>query len=44
MISYEEVLKAKTYTVVYTKENKKDKESVCSLYHITTLSELDAPS
>ncbi|XP_070026114.1 uncharacterized protein [Nicotiana sylvestris] len=39
MVSCEEVLKVKPYTVVYTKERNKDEESVGSSYHITVQGE-----
>ena len=44
MVSCKKVLKAKTHTVVYTKEHEDDKESVGSSYHITTQSEYDTSS
>lgn len=44
MVSCEELLKAKTHTIVYTKECEEDEESVDFLYHITALREIDASS
>ncbi|XP_070050774.1 uncharacterized protein [Nicotiana tomentosiformis] len=39
MVSCDEVLKVKPYTVVYTKERDEDEENVGSLYHITAQGE-----
>ncbi|XP_070005718.1 uncharacterized protein [Nicotiana sylvestris] len=44
VVSCEEVLKAKAYTMVHTKEHEEDKESVGSLYHITIHDEQNASS
>ncbi|XP_070042509.1 uncharacterized protein [Nicotiana tomentosiformis] len=41
MVSCDEVLKVKPYTMVYTKERDEDEESVGSSYHVTAQSEHD---
>ncbi|XP_019229834.1 PREDICTED: uncharacterized protein LOC109210816 [Nicotiana attenuata] len=44
VVSCEEVLKAKTHTIVHTKEREEDEESVGSSYHITIHDEQNVSS
>ncbi|XP_070025737.1 uncharacterized protein [Nicotiana sylvestris] len=44
MVSHDEVLKVKPYTMIYTKGHDEDKESVASSYHVTAQGEHDVSS